>query len=114
MFVGEAGASFDHHFLTPPDNNDFTFRSGEYKLNIYIKLLGSSGQYLAFSEVFVLSPEIAAAMDSQKVGIYFDWGPDSQKYWPHVDEGPSATPDADDFVKALAKLAVENKPIGKF
>jgi hypothetical protein len=39
-------------------------------------------------------------MGSFGAGVYFDWGPDSSRYLPHVEKRPPS-PDPEDFFKAL-------------
>ncbi len=101
LFVGETGVAANHHFLTPKDGSGFQFIAGRYHLKVYAHLLGDAWPKLLFSQDLEVSPEIAAALDSPRTGLYYDWGPDSSRYLPHVEERPP-TPDPASFFEALA------------
>ncbi len=101
LFVGETGIAANHHFLTPKDGSDFKFIPGTYRLNVFAKLLGDAKQKLLFTQELTISHEIAQSLSKRGVGLYFDWGPDSSRYLPHVDERQPAP----DFVKYIEALA---------
>jgi hypothetical protein len=86
LFVGETGVAANHHFLTPKDGTHFCFISGRYRVEIFAKLLGDSKPILLFSQPLEITNELATQMVEPNVGLYFDWGPDSSRYLPHVDK----------------------------
>jgi hypothetical protein len=99
LFVGETGIAANHHFLTPNDGSDFKFLPGTYRLNIFAKFLGDAKQKLLFSQELIVSHEVGQSLAEHGVGLYFDWGPDSGRYLPHVDRRPPI-PDFAKYVEA--------------
>jgi hypothetical protein len=100
LFVGETGVEANHHFLTPRDENSFRFTEGRYTLDVFARLLGDSGHIRLFSQTLEISPETAAALAKPHAGVYFDWGPDSSRYLPHLETRPPS-PDPEKFLEAL-------------
>jgi hypothetical protein len=102
LFVGETGLAANHHFLTPNDDaSTFQFSAGSYRLDLYAHLLGDGGRRLLFSHELEISAELAASLREPHAGLYFDWGPDSSRYFPHVEKRPPS-PDPEKFLEALA------------
>lgn len=85
LFVGETGVTANHHFLTPEDGGHFKFSAGRYRLQVYAKLLGDQTQTLLLTQELELAPDIALKLEERGAGVYFDWGPDSSRYLPHVE-----------------------------
>jgi hypothetical protein len=100
LFVGETGIAANHHFLTPKDGNSFRFTEGHYKLDIFARLLGDKKPIMLFSQELDISREIAVALEEAGAGLYFDWGPDSSRYIPHIDKRPPST-GMEEFLKVL-------------
>jgi len=98
LFVGETGIAANHHFLVPNDSASFRFE-GRYKVEVFARLLGEKSQTLLFSQNLEITRDIAASLTEPNAGLYFDWGPDSMRYLPHVDERPS--PDPEKFLQML-------------
>lgn len=90
LFVGPTGVVTNHHFLLPKDAGSFDFREGKYKLNVHVRLLGDRADKLLFSQVLEVSREHASALNERGNGLYFDWGPDSSRYFPHIEHAPQA------------------------
>lgn len=42
IFVGEQGVVADHHFLLPPDTDKYAFKAGEYRLDVFARVVGAS------------------------------------------------------------------------
>ena len=99
LFLGETGIAANHHFLVPNDSTSFRFVEGRYKLEVFARLLGNKAQTLLFSQNLEISRDTAASLAEPKAGLYFDWGPDSNRYMPHVDQRPS--PDPEKFLEML-------------
>jgi hypothetical protein len=106
LFVGETGVEANHHFLAPRDASSFCFAEGHYRLEVFARLLGDQKQTRLFSQALDISREIAASLAEPNAGVYFDWGPDSSRYLPHVENRPPS-PDPVDFFKALGSLRTE-------
>lgn len=86
LFVGQNGVATDHHFLTPNEGEGFKFYAGIYSLTIYAQLLDKSRPLSMFSQQLAISDEIARQLEQPGTGLYFDWGPESQRYLPHVEQ----------------------------
>jgi hypothetical protein len=103
LFVGDTGIEANHHFLVPSDVSSYRFAEGDYRLEVFARLLGDKRQTLLFSQLLHISKDDAAALTKQTAGLYFDWGPDSLHYVPHIeDRTPSFGPE--DFVEMLNTL----------
>jgi hypothetical protein len=89
LFIGETGVAANHHFLVPRDGHAFYFTEGVYRMSVYAHLLGDKDRMLLFSHSFGISHDAAALLREPGAGIYFDWGPDSSSYIPHVEKRPS-------------------------
>jgi hypothetical protein len=90
LFVGETGVEANHHFLSPRDGSSFRFTEGRYRVDVFARLLGDEKQTCLFSETLELSREFAAELATSNAGVYFDWGPDSLRYLPHLETRPPA------------------------
>lgn len=101
LFVGETGVSANHRFLMPKDGCEFRFSEGEYTLTVHAKLLGEAKVTCLLSQSLEISREHAAVLKEPGTGLYFDWGPDSGRYIPHV-ETRAPSPEVDDILKIIA------------
>ena len=99
LFVGESGLSANHHFLAPRDGSSFHFTEGRYQMEVFAQLLGGRKKIMLFAQALEISPEIATQLAQPDCGLYFDWGPDSSRYLPHVDKRPSLP--NEDFLELL-------------
>jgi hypothetical protein len=88
LFVGETGISANHHFMAPEDGSTFAFTEGHYRLDVFAQLLGDQKPIHLFSQSLDISRDIATALREKGAGLYFDWGPDSSRYLPHVEKRP--------------------------
>jgi len=82
--VGEDGVVWDHHFILPRDGTPFVFVPGEYVVEVYATVVGTSGPLLLSKTILPLSQEQANAI-AERIGVHFDWGPDSKRYHAHID-----------------------------
>ena len=55
---------------------------------------------MLFSQILEVPQQLAVLLEEPGSGVYFDWGPDSSRYLPHVDKRP-ALPDPDEFLDML-------------
>jgi hypothetical protein len=99
LFVGETGFAANHHFLAPNDSTSFRFVEGRYKLEVFARLLGDNAHTLLFSQNLEIPRDIAASLVDPNAGLILDWGPDSMRYLPRVDQRPS--PDPEKFLQML-------------
>jgi hypothetical protein len=109
LFVGETGIAANHHFLTPDDGNHFKFSSGRYHLHVYARLLGDRTHSPLFVQELEITPDIAAQLEEPGTGIYFDWGPGSARYLPHVEKRPPI-PNPEQFFEELGIDLPSGKP----
>lgn len=100
LFVGETGVEANHHFLAPTDASSFRFTEGHYKLEVFARLLGDKNQTPLFSQTIDITRELAASLAEPRTGVYFDWGPDSLRYVPHVESRPPSQ-DPDDLLRQM-------------
>jgi hypothetical protein len=100
LFVGETGVAANHHFLAPLDGSSFHFTEGHYRLDVFARLLGEEKAVRLFSQTLEISHEMADSLKERGAGVYFDWGPDSLRYLPHV-EKRQPSPDPEEFLKVL-------------
>jgi hypothetical protein len=102
LYVGENGIVCNHHFLLPEDGNRFDFLPGEYKVDVYASRVASARPILLLSVTgLVLSDQAALQLQDKESGVYFDWGPDSQRYHPNVRKLHTKYPA--DFLKELVR-----------
>jgi len=99
LFVGDTGVSANHHFLAPEDVH-FQWLAGHYHLSVHAKLLGDKAPKVLFTQVLEITRDLAVQLEQPGAGLYFDWGPDSARYLPHIDERPPS-PDPEQFFEAL-------------
>jgi hypothetical protein len=85
LFVGETGVEANHHFLAPRDATTFQFVEGQYRLEVFARLLGDARHTQLFSQALDITRDLAASLAKPHTGVYFDWGPDSLRYLPHVE-----------------------------
>jgi hypothetical protein len=88
LFVGESGLAANHHFLAPKNATSFRFNEGMYQLRVFAHLLGDKERLLLFSQDLEISKEHALALADPEAGLYFDWGPDTSRYFSHIDKRP--------------------------
>lgn len=92
LFVDQDGVSMDHHFLLPPDGTSFTFRPGEYAIDIYVKFVRARTPRLVGSVTARLPDSVAKEADKLGGGVFFDWGPDLGTYHAHCRPVPVVEP----------------------
>jgi hypothetical protein len=84
IFVPETGTETNHHFLPPDDARSFKFTTGHYVMEVFATVVGMSGAKRLFEVHLDVNNENAACLEKDGTGLYFDWGPDSAQYSPHV------------------------------
>jgi hypothetical protein len=119
LFVGETGVVANHHFLTPRDDNSFRFLEGTYRIEVFAKLIDEKKNILLFSHHLSINSEQSRALQDAQTGIYFDWGPDAEKYLAHIEtKPPEVGPEevleglrlAHDVMKAARSIDAEDLP----
>jgi hypothetical protein len=75
--------------LLPPDVTEFEFKAGDYVLEVFAKLVGHKKHNKLFKLSLSINETEAAKLKKQESGIYFDWGPDAERYHSHIDVNPN-------------------------
>jgi hypothetical protein len=83
IFVGKLGVSVAHHFMLPAHDQQYSFGSGTYDIEIFAQITGRKTQHLVTSATVDISIEQARQMLQGPGGVYFDWGPDARRYHSH-------------------------------
>ncbi|MGP8214846.1 MAG: hypothetical protein ACLQQ4_04720 [Bacteroidia bacterium] len=87
LFVNKNGIACNHHFLLPKDGSNYSFLSGDYILQVYVETVDESPMMI-FEQKLHLPKEFQEEMTTKKAGTYFDWAPNNQNYYSHVDNNP--------------------------
>ncbi|WP_164523276.1 hypothetical protein [Sphingomonas koreensis] len=90
LHVSEIGIATNHHFLLPPDNSEFRFKGGEYRLEVFASLLGGANPIRLLSQTLTVSDPQAGSISTMECGLYFDWGPQGENYIAHLDKSPKS------------------------
>jgi hypothetical protein len=89
LFIGETGMALNHHFLAPMDAGTFQFLSGKYRLEVFAHLLGTRKPLRLFVQELEVTPDLARVLLTEiGSGLFFNWGPDSSRYFAHTERGP--------------------------
>lgn len=88
LFVPQTGVAYNHHFLLPSDGSDFKFASGRYVIEVFAVSVGRVAPERLFTTDLDIDVEFAKQLGTSDLGLYFDWGPDSARYQPHLRERP--------------------------
>ncbi len=107
LFVGKSGVASNHHFLTPVDGTKYEFLQGTYILEVYVESVNRTPKKI-FQEQLDISEMQNEKMKNNVAGIYFDWAPNTQSYFAHIDQGPK---ESSEFQKLAEKFMKEGKII---
>lgn len=100
LFVDQRGITVDHYFLPPDDGSTFNFRDGDYTVEVFATLVGSDKVHRLSVTRLRLPFEMATTASSTGGEIFFDWGPDSGEYHPHL----RTAPPRDEALSQLASM----------
>ena len=101
LFIGHEGIATNHHFLTPTDVGQFDFASGDYRLEVFGKVVGNARVSLLSSIELRIDSSEAAKLREPGHGIYFDWGPDAGRYQTKIEARRTRGLDALKLLDAL-------------
>ena len=88
LFVSETGLAKNHHFLLPSDGTAFKFFPGHYTLEVFVTEVGRQSARKLFTLNLEVTGELAKGLSDSGYGLYFDWGPDAQRYVAHIRKEP--------------------------
>jgi hypothetical protein len=100
LFIPQEGITFDHHFLLPKDGANFEFLAGQYKLKIHAKLIRNKKANVLAEIDLKITETQGIKLNEPNTGIFFDWGPDQQDYFSHIDKKDDVK-DIEEMVKTL-------------
>lgn len=84
LFVSKQGLATNHHFLLPKDGSKFRLGSGDYRLEVYTELVNKKPRKIYTQDLTITEPQSKALLEKD-AGIYFDWAPNTQTYYSHID-----------------------------
>jgi len=84
LFIPESGITTNHHFLLPFDESEYVFPPGDYRLSVFVSVVGERATRLLGSFHLSVTPTEAEALAKPEHGLYFDWSPDATDYRAHV------------------------------
>jgi hypothetical protein len=88
LFVGKDGVATNHHFLMPRDKSAYEFLPGDYTLEVFVETINKPS-FKIFEQKLSISKTLYNELGEKATGgIFFDWAPNSQSYYPHVDGEP--------------------------
>jgi hypothetical protein len=84
LFIDKKGIACNHHFLLPKDGLNYSFASGDYILQVFVETVDDVPQKI-FEQRLHLTKEQEEEINVKNAGIYFDWAPNTQNYFSHID-----------------------------
>lgn len=85
LFVGETGAVCNHHFNPPEDATGFTFRDGQYALDVFAAVLGRRNPIHLCSVTLTVPAVAGNELTKPECAYWFDWSPDRAEYHGHLE-----------------------------
>jgi hypothetical protein len=103
LFINKSGIACNHHFLMPKDGTNYDFIEGEYLLQVFVEPVDRSPIMIFQQKLFITSNQQNEIIN-KKAGIYFDWAPNTQNYFSHIDNGPDKNSELEDLRNIIATL----------
>ncbi|XLS27959.1 hypothetical protein ACJD0Z_12205 [Flavobacteriaceae bacterium M23B6Z8] len=100
LFVNKSGIACNHHFLLPKDGTNYDFFAGDYLLQVYVESVDENPKMI-FERLLTLTKNQEDEIKSKMAGIYFDWAPNTQNYFSHIDSGPKKDEELTDLINNL-------------
>jgi hypothetical protein len=100
LFISKTGIACNHHFLLPKDGYNYAFLSGDYLLQVFIEPVNRTPIKI-FEYNLKLTKEQSDEMRTKTAGTYFDWAPNSQTYFSHVNIKLKEDKEISDLFKVL-------------
>jgi hypothetical protein len=85
LFINKSGFACNHHFLLPKDGNNYAFLAGDFTLQVYVETVDKSPKKI-FEQKLRLTKDEQQEMATQGEGTYFDWAPNTQNFFSHVEK----------------------------
>ena len=103
LFINKSGIACNHHFLMPKDGTNYDFIEGEYLLEVFVEPADCS-PIMIFRQKLVITSNQQNELVNKKAGIYFDWAPNTQNYFSHIDNSPDKKSELDDLRDIISTL----------
>jgi hypothetical protein len=100
LFINKSGIACNHHFLLPKDGSNYSFLAGEYLLEIYVETVDEKSKKI-FEQKLNLTNIQQDEMELKKAGLYFDWAPNNQNYFSHIDISPKKDKELSNIIELL-------------
>jgi hypothetical protein len=100
LFISKNGIACNHHFLLPKDGDNYSFLPGDYSLQVFIEPVNGNPRMI-FEQKLNVTKEQSDEMKTRTSGTYFDWAPNSQTYFSHVDMRPKEDKEISGLIKVL-------------
>lgn len=110
LFIAQEGIATNHHFLAPSEVGSFDFSAGDYKLEVFGKVVGIEGVSLLSSIDLKIDSREADKLRQADHGIYFDWGPDAGRYQTKIEGKRTRGMDPMTLLESLRDGAPSEKP----
>ena len=92
--VGREGIALHHHFLLPADGTTYQFLPGGYVVELFAVMVGRKRPVkLRELEVQVTEAQAAELRGEARRGLYFDWSPETRRFYGHIDNARLPSPD---------------------
>lgn len=99
LHVGPDGVATNHHFLLPADGSSFEFLPGTYRVALFASLVGNKEPKQLLDVVLVVGEAESRNLRGGGHGLYFDWGPDSMRYHPHIKQSPKLSTEVAELLR---------------
>ncbi len=100
LFINKSGIAHNHHFLLPKDGANYSFLSGDYFLEVYVETVDKNPKKI-FEQKLHLTKEQQNEMLTKNAGTYFDWAPNTQDYFSHIDYKPQKDKELTELIKQM-------------
>lgn len=97
LFISKNSIACNHHFLLPKDGENYSFLLGDYTLQVFIEPVNGSPRMI-FEQKLNVTKEQSDEMKTRTTGTYFDWAPNSQTYFSHVNIRPKEGKEISDLI----------------
>lgn len=102
LFVNKNGIALNHHFLQPKDGTNYEFLSGDYLLSVFIETVDEVPVKI-FEQSLTITKVQQDEILRKKAGLFFDWAPNTQNYFSHVDIRPIKDNELPDLIKKFTQ-----------
>lgn len=85
LFVDKTGFAANHHFVLSVDKPPFPFEAGEYRIEVFAKIVGRD-RVLKLSILELTLTAVHSAALSEHDGVLFELSPETQSYVGHLNK----------------------------